>query len=71
MHLRLRQRSGNGFGATNPDLVLVEIEAGQRPVEQNIQGTNIFDREQNGEYWSNRTKLKHQVSSVRMHLRLR
>ena len=33
MHLRLRQRSGNGFGAASPNLVAMQIEAGQRPAE--------------------------------------
>ena len=34
MHLRLRERVGNGFGAASPNPVATETEAGQRPVEQ-------------------------------------
>ena len=34
MHLRLRERVSDGFGAASPNLVVLEIEAGQRPVEQ-------------------------------------
>ena len=37
MHLRLRQCSGNGFGAASPNLVAIQIEAGQRPVEPDVQ----------------------------------
>ena len=33
MHLRLRERVGNGLGAASPDLVAAETEAGQRPAE--------------------------------------
>ena len=39
MHLRLRERVGNGLGAASPDLVAAEIEAGQRPVEQSNKRT--------------------------------
>ena len=33
VHLRLRKRGGNGLGAASLNLIVVEIEAGQRPVD--------------------------------------
>ena len=37
MHLRLWKRGGDGLGAASPNLVETEIEAGQRPVELEIE----------------------------------
>ena len=37
VHLRLRERGGNGLGAASPNLIVIEIEAGQRPVELQIE----------------------------------
>ena len=42
VHLRLRERGGDGLGAASPDLVAIEIEAGQRPIEQNIE-SNVMN----------------------------
>ena len=37
VHLRLWNRGGNGLSAAIPNPIVVEIEAGQRPVELQIE----------------------------------
>ena len=73
MHLRLWKRGGDGPGAASPDLVPGEIEAGQRPVEPDVQRTKVFNGKYVREYWSdaNKTQFTKQLSSRRRHLRLR
>ena len=73
VHLRLRERVRNGFGAASPNPVVLEIEVGQCPVEPNVQPTKVFNGKYVRECWSdaNKTQFTKQLSSRRRHLRLR